>query len=78
MLTTVCKWGNSLAIRIPKGVAEDAHLEGGISIDLRVEDGKLVGEPIAPATLESLLAGVTQENLHSDQLGDERRGTEVW
>jgi len=41
MLTKVQKWGNSLALRIPKALAEEAGLEVGSEVELRVEDGEL-------------------------------------
>jgi len=78
MLATVSKWGNSLAIRIPRGIAEDAHLEEGATLDLRTEGGKIVAEPVAPPTLDSLLAAVTPENLHHEQFDDRPRGVEAW
>ena len=41
MLTTIQKWGNSLAVRIPKALAEEAGLERGKQVDLHFEDGEL-------------------------------------
>lgn len=41
MLTKVQKWGNSLAIRIPKALAEEAGLERGKQVNLHYEDGEL-------------------------------------
>lgn len=42
MNAVVSKWGNSLALRLPKHLAEEAGLSEGSPVDLRVEDGKLV------------------------------------
>ena len=41
MMTKIQKWGNSLAVRIPKALAEEAGLEQGKPVDLRYEDGEL-------------------------------------
>ena len=41
MVTKIQKWGNSLAVRIPKALAEEAGLEQGKPVDLRFEDGEL-------------------------------------
>lgn len=41
MLTKVQKWGNSLAVRIPKALAEEAGLEQGKPVDVRCVDGEL-------------------------------------
>jgi antitoxin MazE len=75
---TICKWGNSLGIRIPRGLAEDAQLAEGSVVDLRLENGRLVAEPVNVEDLESLLARVTAKNLHGELLTDASRGREVW
>lgn len=41
MQTTVRKWGNSLALRLPRHIAEQVRLDEGVSVDLAVEDGSL-------------------------------------
>ena len=41
MLVTVQKWGNGLAVRIPKALAEAAGLEVGIEVELSAEDDEL-------------------------------------
>jgi antitoxin MazE len=76
--TTVSRWGNSLGLRIPRGLADDAGLAEGSPIDLRVENGRLIVEPVAVESLESLLAKVTPTNLHGQLLSDIPRGREVW
>ena len=80
MRATVRKCGNSLALRIPRGLAEDAHLRDGAEVDVAVEGGRLVVAPVAApeVSLEVLLAGVTPENLHGEQPADGARGTEAW
>lgn len=80
MRATVRKWGNSLALRIPTGLAEDARLSDGVEVEIAVDAGRLVIEPVAdrePA-LEDLLAGITPENLHGEQFADSSRGAEAW
>lgn len=41
MVTKIQKWGNSLALRIPKALAEEAGLEQGKPVDVRCVDGEL-------------------------------------
>jgi antitoxin MazE len=41
MVTKIQKWGNSLAVRIPKALAEEAGLEQGKQVNVRFEDGEL-------------------------------------
>ncbi len=79
MRGTVSKWGNSLALRIPKGVADDAHLAEGTEVELAVESGRLVVARTAPAyRLEDLLNGITADNQHDLVFDDAPRGAEVW
>lgn len=78
MYATVSKWGNSLGIRIPRGIAQDAGIEEGTVVDLRVEDGRIVAEPIEVESLDALLARITPESLHGEQLGDDPIGREAW
>jgi antitoxin MazE len=80
MRATVRKWGNSLALRIPSGLAEDARLTDGAEVDIAVKHGRLVIEPVAESevSLAELVAGITPENLHREQLADRARGAEAW
>ncbi len=80
MRTKVQRWGNSLAVRIPKVFAEEMGLVVDSAVDLRVCDGKLVARAcLAPApTLADLLAGVTPGNLHAETDAGQAAGSEVW
>lgn len=67
MRTTIRKWGNGAALRIPPAIMEDARLSIDQPVDVRVEGGRVIIEPlvrdaIANADLDTLLAGVTDEN----------------
>jgi antitoxin MazE len=67
MKSRVQWWGNCLAVRIPKSFAREAGLGHRSAIELRLDGGNIVIEPISPVpTLEDLLAGVTPRNLHRD------------
>jgi antitoxin MazE len=79
MKTTIQKWGNSLAVRIPRPFAEEIHLEENTPVDLTIRSGKLVIVPAEPAiTLESLVEQITDENRHDEVETGERLGNEVW
>lgn len=81
MKTQVQKWGNSLALRIPKGVAEELGLTQGGSVDVRVQGGALVVTPTRPKyTLAELLDRMTPENMPHDADLDwgEPVGQEEW
>lgn len=80
MRTKVQRWGNSLAVRIPKAFAEDVGIEADSPIDLSLSDGDLVLSPPKPAALalKDLLAGITDENLHREIETGPAVGDEVW
>ena len=80
MNMTVRKWGNSLAVRIPKSFAEEAGLTSGSNVDLALVEGKLIISPVEVPrfTLEDLLAGVTDANLHPEQDFGSIEGREAW
>ena len=67
MQTKVQKWGNSLGVRIPRGLAEEVGLGAGTEVSLTAKDGELVLRPAVPNRLRlaDLLAGVTPENIHT-------------
>jgi len=46
MKATIQKWGNSLAIRIPKNITKDTRVSEGSNIDIMIENGKIVLSPI--------------------------------
>ena len=80
MKTQVQKWGNSLAVRIPKPFASDLGLDHDSPIELALEDGCLVLRPIEKPKYELsiLLLRVTEDNRHNEyDLGDPA-GSEQW
>ena len=80
MKTRVQKWGNSLALRIPKAFANEVGLQRETSVEVSLADGKLVITPVAKpkATLKQLLAKVTEENLHHEVDTGSIAGNETW
>jgi antitoxin MazE len=80
MQVQVQKWGNSLALRIPKSFAVESRIEQGALVDLSVVDGKLVVSPVTQKsyTLNELLEGVTKQNIHGETDWGGAIGGEVW
>lgn len=81
MQSKVQKWGNSLAVRIPKIFAEEVGLADDTPIELRLERGGLVIEPLAAyvPSLDALLDDVTPENVHGEVDRPGRsQGSEAW
>jgi antitoxin MazE len=75
----VQRWGNSLAVRIPKPFALEIGLEQNTLVTVSISEGKLLLEPIVEPkyTLEQLLAEVTEDNLHHEVNIGEAVGNEV-
>jgi antitoxin MazE len=76
----VQKWGNSLALRIPQVYAKELMLKQDDVIQLSLVEGRLIIEPVrTPAlTLEQLLEGITDENLHHEIETGQPVGQEAW
>jgi len=65
--TQVVKWGHSLAVRIPKAVAEHARLREGDPISIEALEGHVELRPAERTpTLEELVAKITPENRHEE------------
>lgn len=74
----IAKWGNSLAVRIPKTVAEQARLQEGDSIVIEAMDGHVELRPAERIpTLEELVAQITPENRHKETSWGRDRGKEI-
>jgi len=76
----LAKWGNSLAVRIPKAVAEAARLREGDDLEFSVEPGGGVKlrRPKRKPSLQELVRGISAENLHASIEWGEAVGKELW
>ena len=63
-MSHVQKWGNSLAVRVPKALADRVGWREGTEVELRVEDGKLFVERVVrpKRTLKEMLAACKLED----------------
>ncbi len=80
MTSRVQKWGNSLALRIPRPLAAEVGLKDNSPVELSLCEGKLIVTPSAQPTvsLDDLLAKVTKKNLHGEVDTGPASGAEVW
>ena len=80
MQAKIKKWGNSLALRIPKIFASDANLKINNIVDISIEKGSIIITPINDKeyTLEKLLKGVSKSNLHGEVDTGTPVGKEIW
>jgi antitoxin MazE len=84
MKVAFLKWGNSLALRVPKAFAQEIGASVGKAANMEVREGKLVVEVAKPKrrrrryTLEQLVTGITPENRHRALEWGPGVGNEVW
>ena len=84
MIVEFCRWGNSLAVRIPKAVADALRVSDGRQAEVMVENGTLVLRPILKPTrkprytMEELLNGMSKENVPQEVDWGQPRGNETW
>jgi len=80
MQTQIKKWGNSLALRIPKLFAIDANLKLNKVVDISIDKGSIIVRPISEKeySLEKLLEGISKNNLHEEFDTGTPVGKEIW
>jgi len=80
MKTMIQRWGNSLALRIPKSFAREIAVGEGDQVEMNIAKGRLVIAPRAPREyrLEDLVLEIRPGNLHDEVTVDGPRGKEAW
>lgn len=78
--TQLAKWGNSLALRIPKALAEGARLRVGDPVRVSVAAG---GSLVIKAarrrySLRRLVSRITAKNRHEETDWGKPVGKEIW
>lgn len=78
--TQVAKWGNSLAVRIPKALAEDAQLREGepVTVTVPIEGGLVIKPSRRKYQLRQLVNRITAKNRHEETDWGQPQGGEVW
>ena len=78
--TTVSKWGNSLAVRIPLAMARQASIGEGDCVELALNsDGGIVLRPTRRRyELSELVARITPKNRHRETDWGPPQGEESW
>ena len=79
MNAKISRWGNSIAVRIPRSVVDQSGLHEGDTVSVTVAaDGSVVLRPAQRRGLAMLLNAITPENLHGETFGNAPVGAEVW
>jgi antitoxin MazE len=66
MQVQLFKWGNSLALRLPRALAQQIGASEGQKVSIVADGARLIIEPIAPAaSLQDLLVNMTPEAMRT-------------
>lgn len=79
MYTTIRKWGNSQAVRLPKGILEDAALNEKDMVEIKAENNCIIIRRVNKRhkTLEERLAGYTGDYVCREWNTGKAKGKEV-
>lgn len=80
MRIKIQKWGNSLALRIPKAFAFQSKIREDEYVNLTLEENKIVIESVEEKkySLKELLSGINKTNLHNEINFGKKVGAERW
>lgn len=78
MKAHLAKWGNSLAVRIPKAVVESAKLRQGDSLAIESRNGAILIRPERRYRLQDLVSRITDKNRHGETDWASPVGKEIW
>ena len=80
MYLTIQKWGNSLALRIPKAVARQVNVRKGSRLDMSLASNKIIlrAMDVKEYRLSDLLEKIHKKNLHGEISFGRPLGKEVW
>ncbi len=77
MQTSVTKWGNSLAVRLPKPFMEQIGISDKSKVDIVVKDDCLILKK-SKDNLDELLDRITEKNIHIETDTGKIIGKEIW
>ncbi len=78
MTVALKKWGNSLALRVPKDIAKTLSIEYNSIIELTIVNGTLILKPKKSTLLEDLVSQINNQNLHREVSTGRSIGNEEW
>jgi antitoxin MazE len=80
MKTQIARWGNSMAVRIPRAIAQEAKLRAGDHVEMAAEGSGVVRmrKKKGKHNLKDLIRGITASNLHKETDWGGAEGQELW
>lgn len=78
--TTAQRWGNSIGVRIPQGVAKKVGMDYGSEMTITTgEDNSIIIKPVkSKPTLDDLLSQCTPDKRHEEIDWGKPEGNEIW
>jgi len=77
MFSNVAQWGNSLAIRLPKKIAESIGIGLNTKLKIEVEKDRLILKK-PKYSLDELVSGMNAKNHHAETQTGKKVGREIW
>ena len=77
MQSHIQKWGNSLGVRIPAGIAKQLHLHSGSPVALKIENNQIIIQ-VAKYDLDTMVNAINSKNKHHLQFDNKQIGNEEW
>ena len=77
MFSSVAKWGNSLAIRLPKKLAESIGISLNTRLTIEAKGDRLILKK-PKYSLDELVRGMSKENHHTETKTGKISGNETW
>lgn len=81
MTTKIQKWGNSLALRLPREATKQLDLSEGSQVILKIDKKQISIKPSLSKKkydLQNLLTEITPRNNHSETMWGKAKGKEIW
>ena len=78
MILQVKKWGNSLAVRLPKDISKALSVQDNSFLELELVENGLLLKPKKSSELDKLISQINPQNLHSEIKTGKSVGNEIW
>lgn len=80
MHATVQKWGNSLALRLPKPFTSEINIAENSIVDISIQNNQIIIKPLkkVPLNVDELIDAISPDNLYSEVSMGLPVGNEVW
>ena len=78
MILQVKKWGNSLAVRLPKDISKALSVQNNSFLELEIVKNGLLLKPKKSSELDKLISQINPQNLHAEIKTGKSVGNEIW